>query len=260
MTGRKSFRRRAAEKLAVETTANGGYKTYEEAFDAMAERAVERMNSLRSILAKEFPFARFSPVSKDTDDENWAWTFALTVDGHKKLPSSRTDFSLTMLDARVFDGDDGIGKVGFEFEAILVRTSGEHESVKLCGVQLYNYTPKVWVHFSDQAEIAQRLEDTLDAINIERFAHDCMKGERVRYFDPVRDCSFDARDILAWLNGRVLGTIVIATNRGPKVLWNVDDARDDGLTIEKAVEHFCNKNNIDIRAETKDGPKDRSDE
>ena len=62
-----------------------------------------------------------------------------------------------------------------------------------------------------------------------------------------------AEKILAWLNGRAVGEIIV-THKGCKcVLWSQREAIESGLTIEDAVARFIRSHGIDFESEVEGG-------
>jgi hypothetical protein len=65
------------------------------------------------------------------------------------------------------------------------------------------------------------------------------------YKKKVNNYDLTPGEILTWLNGRAVGSIIVTDG----ILWTQREAINEGLTIEDAVLRFVTRNNIDVRKE-----------
>lgn len=65
----------------------------------------------------------------------------------------------------------------------------------------------------------------------------------------MKNENLTSQDAMTWLNGRVTSPIAVRHKGENHVLWTVERARSEGLTIEDAIVEFCNRNNINIEKE-----------
>lgn len=210
--------------------------------DSAHERAIEILDAMRPKVRAFFSAGQPSvSLSIMAAPAGRVWSF--TVAGDSNAFFTRYEVAILMYDRP--EGANVSPQSGVVLEGRIRSFAkiGKADDETIAFLRPYDGGFQEVVRYGDTAGLHERLEAIGAFLEEQGLAllHEAIKSNSV-----------ESADLLAWLNARVIGTIVVMGPKGPEVLWNVDDARNEGLTIEDAVLDFADKHDLDIRLEAEE--------